>query len=87
MLRPIKNNIIVELIEKEKISAGGIVLQSADREEVSKGLVLAIGPNVEYIKVGELVLPNWNRAQKSKFDDKEFYVISEDEIVLIFDGE
>ena len=87
MLRPIKNNIIVELIEKEKVSAGGIVLQSADREEVSKGLVLAIGPNVEYIKVGELVLPNWNRAQKSKFDDKEFYVISEDEIVLIFDGE
>lgn len=87
MLRPIKNNIIVELIEKEKVSAGGIVLQSADREEVSKGLVLAIGPNVEYIKVGELVLPNWNRAQKSKFDDKEFYVISEDEIVLIFDEE
>lgn len=87
MLRPIKNNIIVELIEKEKVSAGGIVLQSADREEVSKGLVLAIGPNVEYIKVGELVLPNWNKAQKSKFDDKEFYVISEDEIVLIFDEE
>lgn len=87
MLRPIKKNIIVELIQKEKVSAGGIVLQHADREEVSKGLVIAVGPDVEYVKEGEMVLPNWNKAQKSKFDDKEFYVVHEDEIVLIFDEE
>jgi co-chaperonin GroES (HSP10) len=42
-VKAIKKNIIVELIEKEKITEGGIILTSADREEVSKGLVLTVG--------------------------------------------
>ena len=43
MLKPIKENVIVELIEKELETASGIILKRADPAEVNKAKVLAIG--------------------------------------------
>lgn len=85
MLRPIKNNVIVELIEKEKTTASGIVLTSADSDEASRGKVLEIGPDVLDVQQGQIVMPNWNKARKTKYEDKEFYIVPENEIVLIFE--
>ena len=85
MLRPIKKNIIVELIEKEKVTSSGIILKSADPAEVNRAEVIAIGNEVTMVEVGQLILPNWNAARPSKIDDESFYVVSEDEVVLIFE--
>ena len=85
MLKPIKKNVIVKLIEKEKVTASGIVLASADRDEVSRGKVLAIGPEVTDVAVDDIILANWNAARKSKYEDEEFYVVPEEQIVLIFE--
>jgi len=85
LLKPIKSNIIVELIQKEKVTASGIVLAAADREEATRGVVLAVGPEVEEVKVGDVILPNWNAGRKSKYEDKEFYVLPESEVVAIFE--
>ena len=85
MLKPIKSKVILELVEKEKLSSGGIVLQKADPTEANRGIVLAIGPDVTDVEVGQEVLPNWNSAMKLKFDDKNLYVVDQEEIVLIFE--
>ena len=84
-LKPIKNKVILELIEKEKVTSGGIVLQKADPTEANRGLVVAIGPEVTDVEVGQEVLPNWNAAMKMKYDDSQLYVVDQDEIVLIFE--
>ena len=85
MLRPIKKNMIVKLIEKETVSKGGIVLTGPDAQEVSKGTVLAIGSQVELVKVGEVILPNWQKAQPTKFELEDYFVVHEDDVVLIFE--
>jgi chaperonin GroES len=85
ILKPLGNNVILELIEKEKLSAGGIVLSKADPMEANRGLVLAIGSEVTDLTVGQEVLPNWNKATKSKYDNQELYFVSEDDIVLVFE--
>ena len=85
MLSPIKKNVIVELIQKEKVTASGIVLASADRDEVSRGVVIAIGPDVTDVAVDDVILANWNAARKTKYEDKEYYIVPEDQIVLIFE--
>ena len=87
MLKPIKKNVIVKAIEKEKVSSGGIILADVDREAATKGQVVAIGTEVTEVQVDEVILPNWQKAKKSKFDDQEFWVIHEDDIILVFDGE
>ena len=84
MLKPIKNNVIVELIEKEKVTSSGIVLSSADPAEANRAKVIFLGPDVETVQKGDFVLPNWNSARKTKYDNKDYYIVSEDEIVLIF---
>jgi chaperonin GroES len=87
MLRPIKSNIIVKLIEKEKVTASGIVLANPDRDEVDRGEVIAIGPKCQDVKVGQIILANWNAAAKTKMDEEEFWIVPEEEVVLIFEGE
>jgi co-chaperonin GroES (HSP10) len=87
MLRPIKKNMIVKLIEKETVSKGGIVLAGADAQEVSKGTVLVIGSEVEFIKEGEVILPNWQKARPAKFENEDYFVVHEDDVVLIFEDD
>ena len=85
MLRPIKKNIIIKLIEKETVSKGGIIMAGPDAQEASRGTVLAIGKEVEYVSVGETILPNWQKAKPTKFDNEDFFVVHEDDVVLIFE--
>jgi co-chaperonin GroES (HSP10) len=85
LLKPIKNNVIVELIEKEKVTSTGIVLSSADPLEANKGKVLKIGPDVLDVKEGDMILPNWNKARLAKYMATDFYIVSEDDVVLIFE--
>jgi co-chaperonin GroES (HSP10) len=87
MLRPIKKNIIVKLIEKETVSKGGIVLAGPDAQEASRGKVLTIGSDVEFVKEGEVILPNWQKAKPTKFENEDFFVVHEDDVVLIFEDD
>lgn len=84
-LKPINNTAIIEMLEKEKISTGGIILTRNDPKEITKGRVLAIGSACKDIKVGDIILPNWNEARKNDLNDETFFVISEDEIIAILD--
>lgn len=85
MLKPIRKNIVVELLEKEKVTEAGIILTSADSAEVSKGVVLAIGDECEDIKVGDTILPNWQKARPTKFEGTDFYIVNENDVVLVFE--
>ena len=82
IMRPLHNKVLVERIAAEKISAGGIVLQRTDGPDKAK--ILAIGPDVKEVSVGEVALINWNMASKAQ---DETFIISEDNIVLVFEDE
>lgn len=85
-IRPLSTKLVVQLIEKETTSSGGIILTRADASEVNRGLVLAIGPDVEDIQVGDTILPNWNAARKTNTDGEDVYIVQEDDVVLVFEA-
>jgi len=85
MLKPLKNKLVVEIIEKEKVSQGGIILTRTDRDEVNRGKVIFVGSKVLDISVGDVILPNWNAAVKTVVEGNTFYILSEDDVVLIFE--
>jgi co-chaperonin GroES (HSP10) len=86
MLVPIKSKILIELLEKETTTPGGIVLAIPDREDINKAKVIAIGDKVLDVQVGDTVLVNWNQAVETKYDDgRKTYIIDEKDIVLVFD--
>ena len=85
MIRPLGKRVVVELMEKESVTPGGIVLTRVDSDEVTRGLVLAVGPEVVDISVGDVILANWNKGQKMKVEDLDAYVVTEDDVVLVFE--
>ena len=86
MLVPIKSKVLIELLEKETTTPGGIVLAVPDREDINKAKVIAIGDKVLDVQVGDTVLVNWNQAVETKYDDeRKTYIIDEKDIVLVFD--
>lgn len=79
-LKPINKNVIVQRLEKKMESSGGIILKTS--EEADKAKVIAVSDEVTDVHVDEVVLINWNKAQKITEDN---WNISVDDIVLVFE--
>jgi co-chaperonin GroES (HSP10) len=78
-LKPLGKKVIVERLENNKTTSGGIILTRS--EDADKAKVIAIGSEVDSVAVDDVVLLNWNAAIKTLND---CYVISIDDIVFIY---
>ena len=76
---PLSDKVIVERIEGEKTTSTGIILKRT--EEVDRAKVLAVGPDVDEVQVGDIVLLNWNAAIKV---EGEMYSTRVENIVFIY---
>jgi co-chaperonin GroES (HSP10) len=76
---PLSDKVIIERIEGEKATSTGIILKRAD--EVDRAKILAIGPDVDEVQVGDVVLLNWNAAIKV---EGEMYSTKVENIVFIY---
>jgi co-chaperonin GroES (HSP10) len=75
---PLNKNVIVERKTPEKVSTGGIILQSSI--EPDRAVVIATGDDA--VKVGEELLLNWNKAYKI---ENETYRIHIDDVVAVYE--
>ena len=75
---PLNRNVIIERKAPEKVSAGGIILQSSI--EPDRAIVVATGD--ESISIGEELLINWNKAYKV---EHETYRIHIDDVIAVFE--
>jgi co-chaperonin GroES (HSP10) len=75
---PLNKNVIIERKTPEKVSTGGIILQSSI--EPDRAIVIATGD--ESVKVGDELLLNWNKAYKI---EKETYRIHIDDVIAVFE--
>jgi chaperonin GroES len=78
-IKPLGNRIVVERLEASKTTESGIILRSTPDPDRAK--VLAVGPLVDEVEVGDVVLVNWNAAVKSG----DYYVITIDHVVFIYE--
>ena len=77
-MKPLQNKVIVQRIENQALSSGGIILNKS--EEPDRAKVIAIGPDVDEVSIDDVVLLDWNKAVKAG----DFYVITVDNIVFIY---
>jgi co-chaperonin GroES (HSP10) len=83
-LRPLNDKILISRIAGEKTTSAGIILKTSDGPD--KALVESVGPKVDEVSVGDVVLVNWNGAVpvSGKETEKEYYVIAIEHVILIF---
>jgi co-chaperonin GroES (HSP10) len=82
MIKPLSSKIAVERIAAEKQSSGGIILQST--QEPDRAKVVALGPKVTEVEVGDVVLLNWNGAIKA---EDNLFVIDIEHVIFIYGDE
>ncbi len=89
-IKPLGNRLVVEPIEEEEITAGGIVLPETAKEKPQKGVVLAVGPGERNDKgehmplevaEGDQVLFAKYSGTEVKYDGKKLLIMRESDIL------
>ena len=91
-MKPLGSRLVVQPIEQEEVTAGGIVLPETAKEKPQKGTVLAIGPGDRDedgnrikmdVEVGDVVLFAKYSGTEIKYDGKKLLIMRESDILAI----
>ena len=93
-LKPLADRLVIEPIEEEDITAGGIVLPETAKEKPQKGKVIAVGPgarddNGKRIEMdvakGNIVLFAKYSGTEIKMEGKKVLILRESDILGILE--
>ncbi len=91
-LKPLGNRVVVEPMEQEDITPGGIVLPETAKEKPQKGKVLSVGPGDRDedgkripmdVSVGDTVLYAKYAGTEIKIDGKKLLILRETDLLAI----
>lgn len=86
-VQPLGENVLVEVLTKEKVTESGIVLpDTVDQEKPQEGRVVAIGESKkisEKIKKGALVLFAKYSGSEIKIEEKEYLILKGEDILAV----
>ena len=94
-LKPLGGRVIVEPIEQEEMTAGGIILPETAKEKPQEGKILAAGPGdrnedgdriAMEVQVGDKVLYAKYSGTEIKLDGKKVLILRESDILAIIEG-
>jgi chaperonin GroES len=90
--KPLGARVLIEAVEQEEITAGGIVLPETAKEKPQQGKVLAAGPGERNekgervamdVKVGDIVLFAKYSGTEVKMDGKKLLIMRESDLLGI----
>ena len=94
-LTPLGDHVIVERIEAETKTKGGIVLPDSAKEKPREGVVIAVGEGrltddgqriAVAVKPKDRVIFSSYAGTEVKYEGKEFLIVREDEILAVVNG-
>ena len=92
-LRPIDDRVVIEPMESEEITEGGIVLPDTAQEKPAQGKIMAVGPGrlldngdrlPPSVKVGDIVIYGKYSGNDVKVEGTEYKVMRENEILAYY---
>lgn len=94
-LKPLGNRVVVEPLEQEEITAGGIVIPETAKEKPQQGIVLSVGPGDRDedgdripmdVAAGDKVLFAKYSGTEFKVDGKKLLILRESDLLAIITG-
>ncbi len=83
-IRPMNDRVLVAENKRENKTDSGIILEGTrGTGDTSKATVLAIGPDVKEVKVGDVVILEWTKASPVKVGDAQRAMIKEEFIIAV----
>ena len=93
-IRPLADKVIVQRVEAEGVTGGGIVLPDSAKEKPRRGKVIAVGDGKMLddgqrapvsVKKGQEVLFTSYAGTEVKIDGKEYLIMDESDIMAIIE--
>ncbi|MBN2457085.1 MAG: co-chaperone GroES [Sedimentisphaerales bacterium] len=93
-IRPLSDKVLVQRLEAENKTAGGIVLPDTAKEKPKKGKVIAVGKGkvlddgklrTMNVKKGDTVLFTSYAGTEIKMDGKEYLIMDESDIMAVLE--
>ena len=90
--RPLHDRVLIESLESEEKTAGGIIIPGTATEKPSRGEVVAVGNGARDnngelqaldVVVGNVVLFNKHAGTEVNVDNEDFVIMQEEEIVAV----
>lgn len=94
-IRPLQDRVVVERIEEEEKTKGGIIIPDTAKEKPQQGKVIAVGPGrVDEkgnrvplgVKAGDRVLFGKYAGSEIEIDGKQYLIMREDDILGVIEG-
>lgn len=91
-IRPLGDRIVVEPLEAEEKTKGGIILPDTAKEKPQEGKVVAVGKGKVdedgktvpmEIKVGDKILYGKYSGTEITIDDKEYIILREEDVLAV----
>jgi chaperonin GroES len=91
-LRPLGSRVVVEPLEAEEVTAGGIVLPETAKEKPQRGKILSVGPGdrdedgdriAMDVTPGDVVLYAKYAGTEIKVDGKKLLILKESDLLAI----
>lgn len=90
-LKPLNDRVILKQVEVEETTKGGIILTSQTKEKPQEAEVVAVGPGAVVegkvmpmtVKVGDKVVYSKYAGTEVKYNDTEYIVVKESDILAI----
>ncbi len=93
-LRPLHDRLIVQRLEEDQVTKGGIIIPDAAKEKPQRGKVIAVGKGkiaedgsirpVD-VKAGDVVLFGKYAGTEIKIENEERLIIREDDILAVIE--
>ena len=93
-IRPLADKVLVQRLEAETKTAGGIVLPDAAKEKPQRGKIISVGEGKllddgtrrkVQVKKGETVLFTSYAGTEIKIDGKEYLIMDESDIMAVIE--
>ncbi len=94
-IRPLADKVLVQRVEAQTVTSGGIVLPDSAKEKPQRGKIISVGEGkalddgtVKKVQVrkGDMVLFTSYAGTDVKIDDKEYLIMSESDIMAVIEG-
>jgi len=91
-IKPLHDKVVVERMEAETKSAGGILIPDSAKEKPMRGVVIAVGPGrvlqngdvkALEVKKGDKVLFGGYAGSEVKLEGKDYLIVNESEIYAV----
>ncbi|MBE0557087.1 MAG: co-chaperone GroES [Proteobacteria bacterium] len=94
-IRPLNDRLLVQRLQEEEKTAGGIIIPDSAKEKPAEGKVVAVGPGklndsgervALQVKAGDRVLFSKYGGTDVKLDGEDYLIMREDDVLGVVEG-